>query len=44
MELDDFPCELEQLRREHSRQHPCQSMQYDLALIDPTSRASRVPT
>jgi len=34
MDLDDFPFELEQLRREHYRQHPCQSMQYDLALID----------
>ena len=34
MDLDDFPFELEQLRREHYRQHPFQSMQYDLALID----------
>ncbi len=34
MDLDDFPLELEQLRREHYRQHPCQPMQYDSPLID----------
>ena len=34
MDLDDFPCELEQIRREHYRQHPFQPMKYDLALIE----------
>ena len=34
MDFDDFPFELEQLRRDHYRQHPCQPMQYDPPLID----------
>jgi hypothetical protein len=34
MDLDDFPHELEQIRREHYRQHPFHPMQYDLALVE----------